>query len=89
MCLRKVLKLFSCLIGFGKISTSYTMVSVHLHVTFNPMHNLYSHPRIPPLSGPDHLPLSPPPSLTGLAELRNKEQRTVVSFPNHKIDRKK
>ena len=79
-------ELFSCLVGFGQISISYEMVSVSLHATFNPIHNLYSYPRTLPLSGLD---LSPPPSLTGLEGLRNKEQRTVVRFPNHKIDIKK
>ena len=47
------------------------------------MHNLYSYPRTPPLSGPDHLPLSPPPSLSGLAGLRNKELRTKLQSPKN------
>ena len=82
-------ELFSCLLGWGKKSISYELISDSLDATFNPMHNLYSYPRTAPLSGPAHLPLSRPPALTGLAGLRNKEQRSVVRGPNHKIVRKK
>ena len=49
----------------------------------NSMHNFYSYPRTPPLSGPDHLPLSPLPSLSGLPGLRNKEQRTKLHSPKN------
>ena len=79
-------ELFSCLVDFGHISISYEMVSVSLHATFNPIHNLYSYPRTLPLSGPD---LSPPPSLTGLLGLRKKELKTVARFHSHKIGTKR
>ena len=56
---------------------------LYLNATSNSMHNLYSYPRTP-LSGPDHLPLSPPPSLSGLPRLRYNELRTVLKFPSKK-----